>query len=63
MVLNLAEGTGRPTRPDKRKFYNIALGSLRECQAVLDLADGPSSVAQQLADVVGASLWKLIQST
>ena len=63
VVLNLAEGTGRPTRPDKRKFYNIALGSLRECQAVLDLADGPSTVAQQLADIVGASLWKLIQST
>ena len=62
VVLNLAEGTGRPTRPDKRKFYNIALGSLRECQAVLDLAEGAPVHTQQLADVVGASLWKLIQS-
>ena len=62
VVLNLAEGTGRPTRPDKRKFYNIALGSLRECQAALDLAEGDTAGPKQLADVVGASFWKLIQS-
>jgi four helix bundle protein len=63
VVLNLAEGSERPTRPDKRKFYNIALGSLRECQAILDLADGSSDSSRKLADSLGASLWKLLQST
>lgn len=63
VVLNLAEGSERSTPADKRKFYVIALGSLRECQAILDLADGSSAPARQLADGVGASLWKLIERT
>ena len=63
VVLNLAEGSERSTRADKRKFYVIALGSLRECQAAIDLADESADSARQLADSVGASLWKLIQKT
>jgi four helix bundle protein len=34
--LNIAEGSGKPTRPDKAKFYGIARGSSMECGAVLD---------------------------
>ena len=36
VVLNLAEGAGRISRDDKRRFYAIAQGSLIECAAVLD---------------------------
>ena len=36
IVLNIAEGAGRTSRDDKRRFYDIALGSLTECAAVLD---------------------------
>jgi len=35
--LNLAEGTGRFTHPDKRKFYIIARSSLYECASLLDI--------------------------
>ncbi|MBI3534569.1 MAG: four helix bundle protein [Deltaproteobacteria bacterium] len=35
--LNLAEGSAKPTSPDRRKFYFIALGSLREVQTLLAL--------------------------
>jgi four helix bundle protein len=63
VVLNLAEGSERQTTADKRKFYNIALGSLRECQAILDLTESTSAPSRKLADKVGASLWNLIQST
>ena len=35
--LNLAEGSSRPMGRDRMRFYLIAFGSLRECQAVLDL--------------------------
>ena len=35
--LNLAEGSAKPSRKDRRKFYYIALGSLREVQALLNL--------------------------
>jgi four helix bundle protein len=58
-ALNLAEGSGKSTARDQLRFYFIALGSLRECQAALDLAPVrfPSLVAQ--ADHLGASLYKL----
>ena len=37
IVLNLAEGSAKPTSKDRKKFYSIAFGSLREVQAILDL--------------------------
>jgi len=42
IVLNLAEGTGRFTKPDKRNFYIISRSSIFECIAILDvLRDEP----------------------
>src|SRR5262245_31427339 len=40
IVLNLAEGNGRRTRADRKRFFVIAFASLRECQAILDLGLG-----------------------
>ena len=34
--LNIAEGYGKRTTPDRNKFYDIARGSAHECGAVLD---------------------------
>ncbi len=36
-VLNIAEGAGQRSRPQKRRFYGIARGSAMECAAVLDV--------------------------
>ncbi len=36
IMLNIAEGSGRFTNPDKRKFYIIARGSAFECVAIFD---------------------------
>lgn len=36
IMLNIAEGTGRYTNPDKRNFYVIARGSAFECVAIFD---------------------------
>ncbi len=36
IMLNIAEGAGRFTDPDKRNFYTIARGSAFECVAILD---------------------------
>ena len=47
IVLNLAEGAGRMARDDKRRFYEIALGSLTECAAVLDCLRNRAAIAPQ----------------
>ena len=36
IMLNIAEGTGRFTKPDKKNFYIIARGSAFECVAIFD---------------------------
>src|SRR5687768_518436 len=60
VVLNLAEGSAKPTVRDRAKFYRIALGSLRETQAILDIANNNELV--RLADKVAASLYRLCRS-
>jgi four helix bundle protein len=37
VVLNIAEGAGRHSPPDKRRFYLIARGSAAESAAMLDV--------------------------
>ena len=37
VVLNIAEGYGKPTKSDQRRFYAIARGSAMECGAVFDV--------------------------
>ncbi|MBL6989154.1 MAG: four helix bundle protein [Bacteriovoracaceae bacterium] len=58
VVLNLAEGSGKRTPKDQRRFYSISLGSLRECEAVMDLVEVDSEL-RQLADHIGACLYRL----
>jgi four helix bundle protein len=36
IMLNIAEGSGRFTKPDKRNFYIISRGSAFECVAIFD---------------------------
>ena len=42
IVLNLAEGSAKESEKDRLRFYRIALGSLRECQAAPSLARSPA---------------------
>ncbi len=37
VVLNIAEGAGRTSLPDKQRFYEIAKGSATESAAILDV--------------------------
>jgi len=37
IVINIAEGSGRFTKPDKKNFYIIARGSTYECVSILDI--------------------------
>ena len=60
IVCNLAEGNGRPTVADKRRMFCIAMGSLRECQALLDIAAVDSEVTKE-GDALGAAMYRLIE--
>ena len=63
VALNLAEGSGKPSPKDKRRFYSIALGSLRECQAILRIEGIEDLKLLDLADHLGASIYKLTLAT
>jgi four helix bundle protein len=39
IALNLAEGRGKPSIKDQKRYFHIAMGSIRECQTLLVLAD------------------------
>lgn len=59
IALNLAEGSSRPTEKDRTRFFSIALGSLRECQATFQLARIDHLEATALADRLGGYLYRL----
>ena len=62
IALNLAEGAGRSSLADQKHFFSIAMGSLRECQAILDLSPEPVIAAQKCADSLAAHIYCLIRS-
>jgi four helix bundle protein len=58
--LNLAEGDSRQSLQDRRRFFVIALGQLRESQAILDLLSTSQETIRSQADRLGANLYRLL---
>jgi len=48
--LNIAEGSGKTSTPDRRRFCSIARGSAMECSAILDACRVLSLVDDELID-------------
>jgi four helix bundle protein len=46
IVLNLAEGSGRFTKPDRKNFYVISRSSIFECIAILDVLKDESLIEE-----------------
>ena len=61
-ALNLAEGRGKPTLDDQLRFFHIAMGSVRESQSILILAELQDSLAWRELDLLAANLYKLIKN-
>ena len=57
IVLNLAEGSARPTPKDRARFYAMSLASFREAQAALQLAGQTPLITR--FDHLGACLYRL----
>ncbi len=62
ITLNLAEGSAKPTKKDQMKFFFISFGSLRECQGIFSLSGQISPKLLDMADHLGACLFKLTGS-
>ena len=59
IACNIAEGSGRSTKPDQRRFYIMAYASAKECTAVLTMANVKFEVVLDKVDHLCASLYKL----
>ena len=69
IVLNIAEGAGKFSKPDKRRYYLSAAGSTTECAAIFDvflrLRAVPAerhSEAKALLERIASMLIKLAKS-
>lgn len=60
IVLNLSEGSAKPTAKDRRRFYFMALGSCREVQTILTINN--ENELYKLTDSLAAHLYRLCHS-
>ncbi|PWU18578.1 MAG: hypothetical protein C5B49_06985 [Bdellovibrio sp.] len=63
VALTLAEGSGKRTPADQRRFYAMAYGSFRECQAIIELEKLNDTTINKLQDQLGAVLYTLSRKT
>ena len=61
VVLNLAEGRGKQTQKEQRRFFYTAMGSVRESQAILILERLENTETWQTLDKLAAHLYRLIE--
>lgn len=59
IVLNLAEGSAKPSKKERIRYYAIAFGSVREVQAISDLIIFDKSIVETL-DHLAACTYKLV---
>ena len=59
IMLNIAEGTGRQTQPDKKRFYTMSRGSVFECVAIMDYLKDIEEINQDEFDIYYAKLDEL----
>ena len=62
IALNLSEGSAKDSRADRRRFYFIALGSVRECEAIIELLKPESDSLAMDVDRLARHVYKLCQS-
>jgi four helix bundle protein len=58
--LNIAEGAGKPTTRDRRRYHAIARGSAMECAAIVDLLRMQSLIEPEVASEAKALSVRLV---
>lgn len=59
IALNVTEGSGRTGKRDIKRFYSIAMGSLREVQCLMNIIGNQYLIAEY--DQLGALIYGLIR--
>jgi four helix bundle protein len=64
IVLNIAEGSGKFSKPDRRSFFIVARASIFECVAIVDLLHDQSKVKEFIknADELSRILFAMIKN-
>ena len=62
VALNLSEGSAKRSPKDRRRFYEIALGSMRECEAIVELLSPDSKPLREPADKLARHVYRLVHS-
>ena len=62
VALNLSEGSAKSSPADRRRFYEIALGSCRECEAIVELLQPGSKRLVEPVDKLARHLYKLVKA-
>lgn len=63
IALNLAEGSGRSTAKDKKKFYQTSFASALETQAILELGKIKDFEICDRINHIQRSIYNLIKNT
>ena len=62
VALNLSEGSAKRSPADRRRFYEIALGSVRECEAIVELLEPSSQRLKGPVDLLARHVYRLVHS-
>jgi four helix bundle protein len=62
IALNLAEGNAKSSVKEKKRFYQIAYGSRKECQAIFKICRVEQKNILNNADHLGVCLYKLTKA-
>ena len=59
IVLNIAEGSGKSSNNDRKKYFTIARGSVFECVAVLDILREQEKISIDVYELNLKLVWRL----
>lgn len=62
IALNLAEGNAKFSAKEKKRYYQTAYASLKECQTIFRLIKNSNAELDKMADYLGASLYRLMKA-